>query len=308
MLKNTKRNKSIEKAYKNLHRLTTDSLKTYMRGALAKILENYRNGPETLIIIPPIARGGNWLYEWLKADQISRQSGAAAFLAYREDMDPWLKEFPMLQQLTRDKSYVKFKTKRIIGVHQDINSEFSNQDLRNFIEKYLLSPSFINRQQKSKKYITKNSLVINVRRGDYYSDERVHYDFGINTVEYLKIALQRALKNHTPRNIVVVSDDLEWCRNNLEFLNLVSPTSFQKIGKDMFDDLAALSVARHLILTNTTFGYWGAYIGNRDENCFVYVPNIHQRGMSLNSTPQQHEKSWIQIKPPTYLKTWLEIE
>lgn len=308
MVNRTKLLNDLEKNNFNRFKSFTSPFKASARRNLAKILENVRTGPETLIVVPPIARGGNWLYEWLRADQISQENKALAFLTYREDMNPWLDEFPMLKNLTKDKNFVKFKTKRIIGAHQDIYKHFSEKELDNFIEKYLLSPSFVNRQENSKKYVTPETLVINVRRGDYYSNKTVHYDFGIHTIEYIKLSLHLALKNLTPSNIIVVSDDLNWCARNLKFLTRIAPTSFEKIGSGMFDDLATLSVAHHLILTNTTFGYWGAYIANRSENCFVYAPNIHQRGVNSHPAPQQHKKNWIQVHPPENLDSWLEEE
>lgn len=306
MVDNTEGIKAFEKHSRNRYKSITTPLKTYTRGTLAKILENYRNGPETLVVVPPIARGGNWLYEWLRANQIAEQNGAPSFLIYREGMDPWLEEFPQLKNLTREKDYVRFRTKRVIGVNQNINKMFSKSELKEFINSYLLSPSFIARQENSKKYVDSTSLVINVRRGDYYSNSAVHHNFGIDTIEYIKYALREARKNLSPSNIVVVSDDLEWCRQNLQFLNYSASTRFEKIGNDFFDDLATLSVANNLILTNTTFGYWGAYIANRDDNCFVYAPNIHQRGVAQGGIPNQHEHNWVQIEPPNSWKSWLE--
>lgn len=286
--------------------------KRSIRAFLGTILKFVRTGPETVILVPSVARGGNWLYEWLRAEKISQDTQAPAFLVKTQAMEPWLAEFPKLQELTKDSTHLRFRSMRIIGFSQKIRELFSEQEINSFIDTYLLSDSFVRRQQRAQETVTSQSLVINIRRGDYYSNPLVHQDFGIDTVEYVKTALRLATKNQVPDKVVVVSDDLAWCRENLSFLAETAPAIFEKLGADMFDDLATISVASHLILTNTTFGYWGAYIANREGLCSIYAPNIHERDRNIaspkNWVPHQHQTDWFQVSPPSPYKSWLEAD
>lgn len=306
------RMKEFEKHKLSRFPVITAYAKKSTRAVVGSILKFVRTGPETVVLTPPVARGGNWLYEWLRAEQIAQDTHSPAFLIETQGMEPWLAEFPKLKELTKDSSHLRFRSMRVIGVSQKIRELFSDQEVNNFIDKYLLSDSFVRRQERAKETVTSESLVINIRRGDYYSNPVVHRDFGIDTVLYVKTALDLAVKDHAPNNIVVVSDDLNWCKENLAFLTEVAPTTFEKLGSDMFDDLAAVSVASRLILTNTTFGYWGAYIANRAGQCSIYAPNIHERDKSTtsprNNAPHQHQTSWIQVAPPAPYRSWLETD
>lgn len=276
--------------------------------ALAKI----RTGPETVILVPPVARGGNWLYEWLRAQQEEEHQQAPAFLLETSGMEAWLQEFPALEGYTRPPQALRFRSRRLIGFSQKIEENFSREELRTFIEKNLLSEPFCHRQEKARKIVQENTLVVNIRRGDYYSLDTIHKLFGIDTAAYVRAALALALEKGKPSNIVVTSDDLDWCAQNLAFLNEVAPTRFEKFGEGMFDDLALLSVARRLILTNTTFGYWGAYMANLNYDAEIYAPNLHQdmrnTSMAHLRVPVQHQHNWVQVHPPVGWSSWLEVD
>lgn len=276
--------------------------------ALSKI----RTGPETVVLVPPVARGGNWLYEWMRAQEEAEKRQAPAFLLETPGMEAWLQEFPALKSYTRPPQALRFRSRRLIGFSQKIEESFSKEELRSFIERNLFSESFCYRQKKARSLVQENTLVVNIRRGDYYSLDTIHRLFGIDTVAYVRAALNLALEKGKPSNIVVTSDDLDWCAQNLAFLDEVAPTRFEKFGEGMFDDLAVLSVSRRLILTNTTFGYWGAYMANLNYDAEIYAPNIHQdlknTSFADRTMPIQHQRNWVQVPPPSGWSSWLEVD
>lgn len=79
----------------------------------------------------------------------------------------------------------------------------------------------------------------------------------------------------------------------------------------MFDDLALVASAPYLILTNTTFGYWGAYIGELLAQKIVLSPNIHQListdARVYQERPQMHRARWVSISHPEK-KNWISGE
>lgn len=312
MLQNNQRINSYTKRQENklicINSLINKMRKNIINTAISRI----RTGPETIIMVPDIARGGNWLYEWMRAELYTNKNQAPAFLIHTPGMEGWLDEFPNLDKYTRPASARRFKSLRAAGFGQDIEGLFSHSDLKNFIENNLLSLSFERRRAKAKQLVNINTLVINVRRGDYYTSPTIHKMFGIDTVTYIRAAIAQAIEINIPSNIVVVSDDLKWCRQNLSFLSDVAPTRFDKFGEDMFDDLALLSVAHRLILTNTTFGYWGAYIANINYDAEIYAPSQHQDARSssyhMRKIPMQHQHNWVQINPPHGWTSWLETD
>lgn len=108
----------------------------------------------------------------------------------------------------------------------------------------------------------KGMLVVNVRRGDYYSVKDHQDDFGMDQVEYIKAALKTSVATHgSPDGIAVVSDGLDWCKEALGgVLEAVAPTTY--VDGDLTHDLGTIVHAERLIITNSTFSYWGGYIGD----------------------------------------------
>jgi hypothetical protein len=66
---------------------------------------------------------------------------------------------------------------------------------------------------------------------------------------------------------IVFSDDIDWCKKNLPFLD-------EKIfieGNDDFFDLYLMSKCQNNIIANSSFSWWGAWL-NKSENKKVMSP------------------------------------
>lgn len=129
-------------------------------------------------------------------------------------------------------------------------------------------------------------LVINIRRGDYYDDKHRNI-YGFNQIEYVKNALQH-INTEEVSSIYIVSDDIEWCKNHLSFINhknIIYPTESTPI-----DDFLTICRAKKLIITNSTFSYWGAYISEYLHKATVIAPNFHDYHVSEN---KRNSPNWI---------------
>ena len=227
-------------------------------------------------------------------------------------MEAWTEEFPKLASITAPSSEYKFFTRRSGYFPTDIEKDISEEDLHFFIREYLLSSeSFSKRLARMQNVVDESSLVINIRRGDYYSVPQINEIFGIDTVTYVEEALKKLQETVTPSKIIFVSDDLQWCEENLSHLNSVAPCIFEKQGSGMFDDLALVASAPYLILTNTTFGYWGAYIGELLAQKIVFSPDIHQLlpkdAHIYQRRPKMHRTHWVAVHHPEG-KNWITGE
>lgn len=88
---------------------------------------------------------------------------------------------------------------------------------------------------------------IHVRRGDYCNNA-AHAD--------LYGAYYHNAMNLFPEAVfVIISDDLKWCRHKLKGNRI---QYFQ--GSSMFVDMAAMATCDHHIISNSTFGWWGAWL------------------------------------------------
>ena len=107
-----------------------------------------------------------------------------------------------------------------------------------------------------------DSVVLHVRREDTLVKGNEGY--GILSIDYYRnvIAKHFSDKNY---NILVFSDDVEWCKEN-KFLN-----KFILITeKDPLISMRLMSRCHHYILASSTFSWWGARLGMKPESKIVY--------------------------------------
>ena len=115
-----------------------------------------------------------------------------------------------------------------------------------------------------------NSVSLHVRRGDYLNLKNVgvlDVDYYMKAVEYIRTNVEKPI-------FFIFSDDLEWCKNSLGFLEgciYVDRTQTE------IDDLKLMSFCRHNIIANSSFSWWGAWL-NQNPKKTVIAP----KGWLLN--------------------------
>ncbi len=91
---------------------------------------------------------------------------------------------------------------------------------------------------------------IHIRRTDYVKLSEFHTN---QPLEYYEKGMDE-FKNYRP---VVFSDDIEWCKDNLSFLD--EDTVY--MDNDQYTDLCLMSWCNGHIIANSSFSWWGAYLG-----------------------------------------------
>jgi hypothetical protein len=107
-----------------------------------------------------------------------------------------------------------------------------------------------------------NSSSIHIRRGDYLNFPKHHPQ---QTLDYYMSAINLL---GVDRNYLIFSDDLNGVKTMFDFL---PNKQFISLGKNYLD-LYAISMCEHNIISNSTFGWWGAYL-NKNKNKKVIGPN-----------------------------------
>lgn len=131
------------------------------------------------------------------------------------------------------------------------------------------------------KYDTSDDcLGICVRRGDYLMLQQNHC---VLSSEYYQTSINQYF-SETER-VFVFSDDLDWCKEN--FGNQVEYVD-DSIGVQLF----LMAKMKHLILANSTFSWWGAYLNQQSGKIVMpdpwYGPHCPIKSHGLNYT------DWIQ--------------
>lgn len=234
-------------------------------------------GSKRYIALPNGIRWGNILYFLLQAEIHGYK-----LIARNDGHEFWLDIFPKLRRFFIEESDIKFLDLNIKykTFFQSYKVEFSYSHLKKFALKY-----FINHPEYDD-YLSRTNhgtLYINIRRGDYYGTEHEkHYGFDI--VGFIKYCFEsKQIPNQD--SIVVISDDIDWCRKNLNFLKNHSQSVDFPDGVGARESFFILSTARKLLISNSTFCYWGAYISsvNYGADSEIYAPDF------INRLPQHRE-------------------
>ncbi len=236
---------------------------------------------------PPVGlRFGNWLYLWLHAHEAG-SAGRPWMVLEAPGMEEWLDAFPGLRDLTIARDQLRFHDRRDWGEHswnQRFGEEFSREALDAFIAE-VLAP-MIPRDDTG-------TVVVNVRRGDYYAHEHLRVRYAFDQAGYLAEALEAV---GPAARIRLVSDDPEWCEEHLGALLGRHADEVVYEPRGAVGNFLAVSGSRTLIGTNSTFSYWGGYIaGVLHPDARIVMPRFHARTES-GTDAYQLDPSWTIIE------------
>jgi len=137
-----------------------------------------------------------------------------------------------------------------------------------------------------------DAIAIHIRRGDYISVKKnvsVYHNLSIEYYQNAVSLISKGLKN--PR-CFVFSDDHDWVIRNIsleipwEVININSP-------KEAFWDLALMRRCKHFVIANSSFSWWGAWLGN-DPNKIVVTPKKWFKDGSIKSEDLIPE-GWLKL-------------
>lgn len=251
------------------------------------VMDRMRRGDRTVTMTPPVGmRFGNWLYLWLHAHAESAAGRPWRVLA-APGMEPWLTAFPALRDLTVDVDDLRFHDARVWNDrqrNQRFGEDFTRPQLNAFIREMLLPGLAAGASD--------DDVVVNIRRGDYYAQPHLRELYAFDQHGYLTDALGRV---GAITRIRVVSDDPQWCAENLGALLTSHAVDVTYDRQDALRNFVAVSTSRRLIGTNSTFSYWGGYIaGVMYADAEVVMPRFHARS-DAGSDAYQLDPTWIII-------------
>ena len=233
------------------------------------VLDAVRRGDRTITMTPPVGpRFGNWLYLWLGAYEQSI-AGRPTLVLEAPGMTTWLEVFPALKKLTVSRQDVRFHDRREWGessLNQRFGVDFQRESLAGFIRFALAAKVTPDRS---------GTLVVNVRRGDYYDRPELKERYGFDQIGYIRAALDRF--EHVD-NVLVVSDDPVWCREELDAVLRSTAAAVRYAAPEPVANFLAVCSASRIIGTNSTFTYWAAYVSDAvHPDAQIVMPKFHSR-------------------------------
>ena len=98
-----------------------------------------------------------------------------------------------------------------------------------------------------------HTIALHIRRQDYVGLQHFH---GMPDLDYYREAvafIRREASYQCP--VVVISDDRDWCRENL-------PSDFILFeGLTKYEDMAMMASCDYAVIANSSFSWWGAWLG-----------------------------------------------
>lgn len=138
----------------------------------------------------------------------------------------------------------------------------------------------------------KETILLQIRRTDYV--QCVHY-YNCPVTYYIQ-----ALIEHFPdwqnMNLVFISDDLPYCKIHFECL----PNAYFADVIDI-EQIAIAGLCDHFIIANSSFGWWGAWLGEKLHTKIVHCGRLHAGKLLEQSNEQDYyPERWINFKRNEY--------
>ena len=140
------------------------------------------------------------------------------------------------------------------------------------------------------------SVAIHVRRGDYLH----HECFKVCDLEYYQKSMREMRERVPGAKFYIFSDDPEWCRENFKDGDVAAITGRRNQGAgetatgdrryepNPLHDLHLMSLASHHIIANSSYSWWGAWLGKKPGQ-IVIMPD---RWYAKDIIAPIEEKKW----------------
>jgi hypothetical protein len=136
------------------------------------------------------------------------------------------------------------------------------------------------------------SVAVHVRRGDYLVDRGLD-SFGLCELDYYRAAVERLRDEVTDARFFIFSDDPDWCREHFTGSDM---TVVSRPGSDASNDLAMMARCDHHVIGNSSFGWWGGWLGDRAGSIVIApIPWYTQAPHATDLIPDH----WVRLNRRT---------
>ena len=164
-------------------------------------------------------------------------------------------------------SYLRFQTRHLIGYFQNVTTvDFVWNEIRTRLQ---ATPIF----EKLLSEAPARYVAVHIRLGDYLKESETNTVHGTCSVQYYLNALEAVAERCDCNSVKVVSDDIAAAKKIFDVYELSLKYDLEFLeNQTEIDDLAVLTRASGVVMSNSTFSWWGAYIASKQRRCFVAYP------------------------------------
>ena len=185
---------------------------------------------------------------------------------YFKNKLPLINALPPDTEVIQEKNYHHY--------HWDFNKENSHYDLVGWLqsEKYFDIPKtkhyfefetdlIESIKRKYAETFAKKTILISIRRGDFVN----HPDYLQLSIKFYLNALVRFFPDWQSRNLIVLSDDIDYCKFHFSFLE----NAFFGDDLNAIEQLCLGSLCDDFIISNSTFSWWSAWLGEKESSKII---------------------------------------
>lgn len=164
------------------------------------------------------------------------------------------------------------------GIEQEVRDRYVFPDFKN--------PENI---RISKEAENKQAVAIHIRRGDYLAPNTYKTYGAVCDENYYHQAIKYFEEVLYKPVFYIFTNDMEWARNFMKGKNIVCVDWNKK--ENSWADMALMSRFKNIIIANSTFSWWAAWLGEANKNV-VCPPFLVNKDESTDIFPP----SWHHIK------------
>ena len=144
----------------------------------------------------------------------------------------------------------------------------------------------------NEKYLTlinSKHILISVRRGDFVNNP---FYFQLSYKYYFQ-AITECFPDWKSRNLLFTSDDISYCKSHFSFLK----NAYFLEGMDAIEQLAFSSLCSDFIISNSTFSWWMAWLGERKNSKIIRpIKNFRGEFAEINNDKDFFPERWTSFQ------------
>lgn len=139
----------------------------------------------------------------------------------------------------------------------------------------------------------RDAVSVHIRRGDYISNPQAQIFHGNLDQDYYNKALHIIKEKFGETTIFIFSDDPQWVRKKFDCCGHSAVIVELNIPSAPHHDMHLMSLCRHHIIANSSFSWWGAWLGKKEG--MTLAPRKWFAQKDFNDYKDIYCKKWVTL-------------
>lgn len=148
-----------------------------------------------------------------------------------------------------------------------------------------------------KKILLDNSICVTVRKFDM-EDPKFTDFYQKCSVEYYHRGIQYIINKYPNANIIVFSDQIDWCKNNLKLEDKFPDIdiTYETHNNELNEKMQMMSKCSHYVISNSTFSWWVQKLSQRKGKEKIVCAPIRWNDKYLTKDIGLYCPEWILLE------------